>query len=389
MRSILIAHPSADLYGSDRVMLETIEALQDRGWQVTVTLPAPGPLVSEIERRGGRVSFCPAPVLRKSALRPLGLLKMVGEALRSLPPSIRLIRSSRADVIYVSTLTIPMWLPLGRLLRRPVVCHVHESERTANKWVRRALAFPLLFANRLLVNSEFSRGVLLDSFSRLARKSEVVYNGVPGPATVSAPRETVEQPLRMLFIGRLAPRKGPQVGVELVQTLADRGIDAQLDLVGSVFPGYEWFEAELRADVAAHDLDHRVNFHGFSDDVWSHLAAADVVLVPSQGDEPFGNTAVEAVLAARPVVVSSSSGLDEAVAGYASAQRVAAEDLAGWTDAISAVLADWPAFRAKALADVALAEERHAPELYRQRVADRLAELAERGSKRRLKRRTA
>ena len=67
-----------------------------------------------------------------------------------------------------------------------------------------------------------------------------------------------------------------------------------------------------------------MTFSGFTDDVWAHLAAADLVLVPSQGDEPFGNTAVEAMLAARPVVVSSSSGLDEAVAGYGSAQRVAA-----------------------------------------------------------------
>jgi glycosyltransferase involved in cell wall biosynthesis len=375
-RSILIAHPSADLYGSDRVMLETIEGLRDRGWRVTVTLPAPGPLVPEIERRGGRVSFCPAPVLRKRALKPLGLLKMTGEALRSLPPSIRLIRSSRADLIYVSTLTIPMWLPLGRLMRRPVVCHVHESERSASKWVRRALALPLLCANLLLVNSEFSRGVLVESFGSLRRKSEVIYNGVPGPIRITSPREVVERPLRLLFIGRLAPRKGPQMAIELVGKLAAAGIDARLDLVGAVFPGYEWFEQELRDQVAEAQLADRVQFHGFADDVWQHLADADLVLVPSQGDEPFGNTAVEAVLAARPVIVSASSGLDEAVAGYASAQKVAATDIAGWIAAVSEVLAGWPDYRIRALADVRIAEERHAPELYRERVADRLDEMS-------------
>ena len=40
------------------------------------------------------------------------------------------------------------------------------------------------------------------------------------------------------------------------------------------------------------------------------------MLVPSVGDESFGNAAVEAVLAARPSVVSDIGGLREAAAGY-------------------------------------------------------------------------
>ncbi len=374
-RSILIAHPSADLYGSDRVMLETIEALRYRDWQVTVTLPAPGPLVPEIERRGGRVTFCPAPVLRKSALRPLGMLKMLGEALRSLPPSVKLIRSTKADLVYVSTLTIPLWMPLSRLMRRPVVCHVHESERNVPRPIRRALAMPLLFAHALIVNSKFSQSVLTDSFRSLGRKSEVIYNGVPGPDTVSRGRADLTGAIRLLFVGRLAPRKGPQVAIDLVRELVGQGVDTELDLVGAVFPGYEWFEDELRAQVADHQLTEKVRFHGFVDDVWPHISAADVVVVPSQGDEPFGNTAVEAVLAARPVVVSSSSGLDEAVAGYECAQRVSADDLAQWSAAINTVADDWPHYRDAAVRDAETARTRHAPALYQQRVEHRLAAL--------------
>ena len=358
-------------------MLETVEAVRNRGWRVTVTLPAPGPLVAELVRRGAEVVFCPTPVLRKRALKPLGLVRMIGETLRSLPAGIRLIRTSGADLVYVSTLTIPLWMPLGRLMRRPVVCHVHESERNAPRLVRRALALPLLFAHRLIVNSRFSRGVLVDSIPSLAARSEVVYNGVPGPDTVTAARPSLDRPLRLVFVGRLSPRKGPQVAVELLDRLDRAGIAAELDLVGAVFPGYEWFEDELRATVTAAGRTDAVRFSGFTSDVWSHLAAADLVLVPSQGDEPFGNTAVEAILAGRPVIVSSSSGLDEAVSGYASAQKVAADDIDGWTAAIRAVVDDWPAFRDGAAADVAVAVARHAPEVYREQMADRLTALAD------------
>lgn len=372
MRTILIAHPSADLYGSDRVMLETITALTERDWRVVVTVPAPGPLVAEIVARRGEVVICPSPVLRKSALKPLGMLKLIGEVLHSLPTGIRVLRSTRAEVLYVSTITVPLWFVIGRLLRRPVVGHVHEAERSASPLIRKALAAPLLLAHQLVVNSRFSLDVLADAFPTLGRRSVVVYNGVPGPAAIVPARRTPDAPFRAVFVGRLSPRKGPQVAVDAVARLAGQGVDVHLDLVGAVFPGYEWFEEQLRADVAARGLADRVTFQGFRSDVWGAVADADVVLVPSQGDEPFGNTAVEAVLAARPVIASASSGLLEAVAGYGCAQSVTPSDVPGWAAAIDTVRTGWDAYRAAAAADAAVAADRHAPERYRTTLADAL-----------------
>lgn len=376
--SVLITHPGADLYGSDRVMLETVRGLHEQGWDVTVSLPASGPLVTEVEQSGGRVTYCPAPVLRKSALRPVGMIKMIGEGLRSLPPSIRLIRATRPDLVYVSTLTIPLWLLLAKLLRRPVVCHVHESERTSGRLLQRILALPLLFADALVVNSEFSRNVLLDSFPSLSGKSEVIYNGVPGPEMVTPAREALTGPTRLLFIGRLSPRKGPQLAIKLVSLLELDDVPVELHVVGAVYPGYEWFEQELRAQVSEAGIGHQVIFHGFQDDVWPHIAAADVVLVPSQDDETFCNTAVEAVLAARPVVTSASSGLDEAVSGFACAQQVTADSLAEWAGAIRDVVKRWRRYRDFALVDAQTAKDRYAPTLYRSLITESLARLARR-----------
>ena len=44
MSTILVAHPSPDLYGSDRQLLETIRALVDAGHRVNAALPDDGPL---------------------------------------------------------------------------------------------------------------------------------------------------------------------------------------------------------------------------------------------------------------------------------------------------------------------------------------------------------
>ncbi len=366
---VLVAHPGAELYGSDRVLLESVEALAQR-CDVTVALPGPGPLRAELEARGARVVSCPAPVLRKAALRPRGAARLVADAVRGLVPAYRLLRRHGTDGVYVSTLTVPSWVVLARLARRRVVCHVHEAERSAPRLLRRAMALAPALSHRVVVNSRFSLDVLTDVAPRLRARSTVLYNGVPGPGTVVPARTRLDGPVRLLFVGRLSPRKGPQVALAALRELVDRGVDARLALLGSVFEGYEWFEAQLRAAASEGGLAGRVDFLGFAPDVWPHLAAADVVLVPSVVDEPFGNTAVEAVLAARPLVVSATSGLREAAAGYASAQAADPGEPAAWADAVERVVAAWPEHRRAALDDAVVARDRHAPSRYRSALAD-------------------
>jgi glycosyltransferase involved in cell wall biosynthesis len=361
--TVLIAHPSADLYGSDRVMLETVEALTAAGRRVVVSVPGDGPLVSEIEQRGASVEFCQSPVLRKSALRPVGMVKLIAETLRSIPRSVGVIRRSRSSLVLVNTVTVPLWIPVARLAGRPVICHVHEGEASAPRLLKLAIALPLLLANRLIVNSRFSLGVLTGSLRGLGRRATVVLNAVPGPPRVSAGRDSMAG-LRVLFVGRLSPRKGPDIALQALALLRSRDVDAHLDVLGAPFPGYEWFEAELHEFARSRDLLGQTTFHGFQSDVWPVIEAADVVVVPSVKDEPFGNTAVEAVLAARPVVVSATSGLREATDGYACAQQVRPADPVALADAIEKVYREWPWFREQALADAAIAADRHAQETY-------------------------
>ena len=89
-------------------------------------------------------------------------------------------------------------------------------------------------------------------------------------------------------------------------------------------------------------LDARVDFAGFHSDVWPWFADADIVLVPSR-TEPFGNVAVEAALACRPVVASAVQGLQEIVVSGETGTLVAADDPDALADAVYALAQDWPA----------------------------------------------
>ena len=364
--SVLVVHPGAELYGSDRVLLESVGALL-REHAVTVALPGPGPLVAELEARGARVVLCRMPVLRKAVLRPAGALRLLGDSVRGLLQAGMLLR--RADVVHVNTTVLPWWLLLGRLARRRVVCHVHEAEWPGPAVLQRLLLAPLLAADTVVANSRFTAEVVTALVPALAGRTTVVPNPVPGLAAAPA-RETLEGPMRLLFVGRLSPRKGADVAVEVLHELLDRGVDARLTLAGSVFPGYEWFEVRLRDLVRRAGLGSRVEFTGFVPDVRPVLEEADVVLVPSVLDESFGNTAVEAVLAGRPVVVSDLRGLREATAGYEGVRVAAPGRAAEWADAVQALVGDWPRVRKAAIRDATEARERHAVHRFAARLTE-------------------
>ncbi|WP_394274724.1 glycosyltransferase [Luteococcus sp.] len=362
--SVLVAHPSPDLYGSDRVMLETVSGLVESGSRVTVALPGDGPLVPELTARGAEVVFVEMPVLRKSALKPRGFVELVGCALRTLPQQLALVRRVEADAVLVNTVTIPMWGLVGRLAGRSVVVHVHEAEGSASMLVKRVLYAPLFLAHHLVLNSTFAEQVLTSAYPSLGRRSTVVYNGVPGPAEVE-PLRAEPVPVNLLFIGRLSPRKGPDVAVDALAELTRRGIDARLGLLGAVFPGYEWFEEELHEQVERLGLADRVDFLGFRPTVWPTMAEHDIVLVPSVADEPFGNTAVEAILAGRALVVSDTSGLREASSGFEAVRRVEAGSPSAIADGVASLVEDWALVCEQVVADRASAMRRYGPEVYR------------------------
>lgn len=366
-RTVLVVHPGAELFGSDRMLLESVLGLREAEYRVVVALGCDGPLVSELRRAGVDVRIVPMLVLRKALLRPRGWPTLLGSALRGLIAAIRLLGRERPDTVYVSTIIIPQWPALARLLGARSVSHVHEAERSGSRWINRFLYLPHLFSQRTLVNSRFSLETIRWALPALARRSEIIHNGVAAPANPQPPREPLEGALRILYMGRLSPRKGPDLALDAAELLVQEGRRVRVTLLGTVFDGYEWFEQQLREQAA--DGEAEVEFAGFHPEVWPFLAAADVLVVPSRADEPFGNTAVEGVLALRPVVASDSSGLREAAGGYRTTRLVPPGDARAIARAIGEIADSWPEVIAQLPGSRDEAWRRHAPSVYRTAIA--------------------
>ena len=335
-RTVLMANPSADVYGADLQLLESVTALRQHGWRVVVVVPAPGPLVERLLGLGAEVEQLPFPVLRRADVSLRGVAALAAGTGSAMARMRRLVRQVRPELLYVNTITLPWWLAVGRWCGLPTVCHVHEAEARDHQLVRRVLAAPLALAPVTIVNSSTTLEVTAAAAPYLRRRLRLVPNGVRGPAGVPSPRPRGDA-FRLLVVGRLSPRKAPDVAIEAVALLRASGRDVELELCGTAGPGHEAYVEGLRERAQRPDLCGAVTFTGYQSPIWPRLARADALVAPSLG-ESFGNAVVEGQLARRPVVATAVQGHLETVEHGVSGLLVPAQDSAALAAAVARLI---------------------------------------------------
>lgn len=371
MATVLMVQPSSELYGSDRMFAESVSGTIKAGHDVIAVLPQDGPLVNVLHDAGARVETIDQPIVRKDNLSVTGLASLAGQTAADLMPMIKLIRDTHCDVVYVSTVITPMWLVLSRALGKRVVAHVHEAERRGPKLVRQGLYAQLICAHEIIANSQFAAAQIAELYPTIGERTVVVYNGVQGPdRSINQVRSTLTGDIRLVYVGRLSERKGVDLIIDAVAELIRDGLSITLDVVGQVADGYEWFYTKLREKISAYGIDDVVTMHGFTHDVWSHLEQADIALVPSQVEEPFGNAAVETVLAGRPVVYTECGGLPEAVGEFDTAIGIEPGGAQSIADGIRHVVAQWPNLATRTEANATRARKKFGCQRYEKEISN-------------------
>jgi glycosyltransferase involved in cell wall biosynthesis len=212
----------------------------------------------------------------------------------------------------------------------------------------------------------------VECWSRLSPRCRLVYNGFvfPEPALDARP---LDGPSRIVLVGRLSPRKGQDIAIDAIAQLVREGYDVELELIGSAFPGYEWFERRLAERARRLAVEERVTFSGYRSNVWGSYAAGDVAIVPSR-IEPFGNVAVEAMAMGTPVVVADVGGLPEIVQEGHTGLVVAPDDVSALAAALRRLLDDraWASAMGRAASSVV--RQRFTQERYEREVIEAVIE---------------
>ncbi len=262
-------------------------------------------------------------------------------------------RRRRFDVVHCHDVFPTGWLATSARLGVPVVITSHGGDvRPGNRLlakppVRRRIAAALQQADALVTIGQFTTDGFLAAGAS-ADRIHPIPNGVDlallqSPAARPPDLDAEIVPGRyVLFLGRLAPRKGIDTLLKAISLLPPAGG------VELVIAGTGDLRAAVEQDVRERHLTARVRLVGrVAGDAKAYLLQkAAAVVMPSRGWEAFPLVVLEAFAAGRPVVASAVPGLvdlvtpetgllvpPEAVAEWAAALRRVREDQV-WLDGV-------------------------------------------------------
>lgn len=319
MKVCFLSH-SSNTGGAERVLLETIEVLQEEGIECRVLLPSYGELCAELGRLNIPYSIVSYPLwMRKGETHFYERLKTALNITLKAPVIVWKIFRWKCDFVYTNTVTVCIGAIAARLLRCPHIWHIHEFGAEDHN-----LSF--LFGERLSlkgINWMSSRCVFVSR--ALAKKYEQVIDAskmtIIYPSMHRAvldledidcdkyPFGTKKKRFRCIIVGSLVEGKGQEDAILAFVFLQKLEIDAELIIVGDGEPGYR---QHLEDIIKCNSLTDNVTFIGRVKGVLRMMESADVLLICSRC-EAFGRVTIEGMLAGKPIIGAQSGATSELI----------------------------------------------------------------------------
>jgi glycosyltransferase involved in cell wall biosynthesis len=293
--------PTLDRSGAEKQMAMLAAGLpRDRFRVEAAALTRSGPLEAELAAAGVPVTT----IGKRFKVDPFALRRLT-----------KFMKAGRFDVAQTWIFAANAY---GRLAaRRAGVPVVVTAEMAVDLWkgpierrIDRGLA---TYSDKLVGNSR----AVVDYYGDLgvpADRLEMIYSGVadePPPAVdPAAVREEIGFPRDAklaLFVGRLAPQKRVGDLLKVLDLLQHVQPDLRTAIVGD-----GPLRGSLEKLTGQYDLNEKVRFLGHRDDVPRLMAAADVVVLPSEY-EGLPNVVLEAMIQGKAVVATAAPGTTEVV----------------------------------------------------------------------------
>ena len=337
MSTIAVFHPSAELYGADRILVNALKALP-ADVNKRVYLLRQGPLVEFLRNEVSNVEVIirpDMPVIYRAIFNLKGIiqtaLNLVGFLLFILKEN----RSYSFSSAYVNTSSNVLLLPLLKLAGIRRYIHIHEiiDSPKAIGWLTAFVS--KWFANTVVCVSRAVLDGMMRYVPSIEKVATVIHNGIDpilttslraqrsnlshqtdchGRSSLAMTHTEKESKLSFYLFGRIQPRKGHWF---LLKSLAKvpRHLLAKCEfvLMGGIVPGQEKDLVDLNKTIKRYKLKPFIKIKDFAADVSEPMRRADVCLVPSLVKDSFPTTVIEAMSAGRPVITTNNGGAKEAV----------------------------------------------------------------------------
>ncbi|MDO8468753.1 MAG: glycosyltransferase family 4 protein [Candidatus Peribacter sp.] len=361
---LLFLDQYGDIGGGQRILLDLVSAARERGWRIDVLCP-PGPFAEAVRATGAGVHALAVPPMR-SGPKSLWVLA------RALIVSRRAARAHRelaqqSDLIVVNgprTLAIARtWV---REFHKPALLYLHGVYgRLESMLIRSFLALPrtAAIAPSPLVAAPFARLTNVRTISNWVSREFIEAPANPGRLR-QALKISDTRPI-VLVPGRFSPNKGQRLVLEASNMLAD--ISCHFVFAGAPLFEQQGKEVEEELRESAERSPDRIHVVHWQESMTSLYDGADIVIVPSVWEEPFGLTAIEAMARNRPLIVTDRGMLPE-IADQGKAARVTKADAAEIAAALREYFKDPVSWESRTKAARERVEALYHPELRQQDV---------------------
>ncbi len=218
---------------------------------------------------------------------------------------IRLKKKFKPDIVY--TISFRSILSLYPFFGKNIVYHIHDP----NSHSKQSKFFLQLIDKKVKTYIAVSNFIKQDLIKcgLAEKKIEVIYNGIQIQPQISK-QLSENSILKVGIVGQVIRRKGHLIAVEALQYLIVNNKQIQLVIVGV---GDAAFTQEVKQKITDLQLNDYVIWKGFVKELEKIYEDLDVVIAPTQNEEPFGLMACEACMFGIPVIVANKGGLVEIV----------------------------------------------------------------------------
>lgn len=308
-------------------------------------------LAERIDQQRFEIHVCSLHVLRSNALQPefdrLKLPLYVVGAKRLADPKavmavVRYVREHEIDIIHTHLLAADIvGRIVGRIAGRPVISTLHNVpyQYDRESWPRRTLArlTTRYLATKLIAVARCVQQGFVKEWRIPASRIATIHNAVPMEHYLSIPpgRPTAaDGDVVITNIGRLSAAKAQHLLIEAAAIVLQQRPDARFMIVGQGD-----LERRLKDLAQERGIADRIVFTGLRHDIPAVLAESDIFVLSSTW-EGLPLTAVEAMAAARPVVLTDVGGNSELVQNGVQGLIVPPNDVAALAEALLALVND-------------------------------------------------
>ncbi len=196
----------------------------------------------------------------------------------------------------------------------PLVVTVHSTEidRSGNfypqKWIMDIEREGMKHADHIIAVSDYTRRLVMDTYGISPDKIGTIHNGL-GKHFYLLPPKNYDLSGNVLYFGRVTMQKGPKFFIEAAKKVADKVHDVKFIVAGT---GEQVEELKFLARTLS--IEKNVIFTGFVDlsEAIRYYRTSDVFVLPAVS-EPFGITVLEAMSSGTPAIISTTTGVGEAL----------------------------------------------------------------------------